>query len=336
MRQSNPLKIVSTDRHVDSSVDLARVEAYLKWLEEVRRRRTGTVEQYRVVLVQFVRFLPTLFDPPRSWGSVEAHHVEAFITRPRHGGRVPAAATMQKERVVVNQFFVFLVGRGVLDASPMMDVPTVDVPEGERKAIPSEVWRAVWLSTMADDDRLWLGMGYFIGLRRREIVFVGPEMVNVNRETLTGVERKGGTFASGLPYGAMTAAVHRHLPDLCPDPTAFTDLMAMFARDRQGERCLVTCDLPTTEKQRRELSFGDEQLPHPNVLATRLRAVLVGAGLKRDTFTLHALRHSCATNLVDTGMPIHLVSEALGHKNIQTTMGYISTANKMQQWLDKS
>lgn len=41
-----------------------------------------------------------------------------------------------------------------------------------------------------------------------------------------------------------------------------------------------------------------------------------------DTITLHGLRHSCATDLLRKGMPIHLVSKFLGHRQITTTQIY--------------
>ncbi|MDR9409988.1 MAG: tyrosine-type recombinase/integrase [Balneolaceae bacterium] len=41
-----------------------------------------------------------------------------------------------------------------------------------------------------------------------------------------------------------------------------------------------------------------------------------------DTITLHGLRHSCATELLRKGMPIHLVSKFLGHQQITTTQIY--------------
>lgn len=46
-------------------------------------------------------------------------------------------------------------------------------------------------------------------------------------------------------------------------------------------------------------------------------------GLENDPeFVPHALRHSCATRLVLSGVPLPVVQKWMGHKNIQTTMRY--------------
>ncbi len=39
----------------------------------------------------------------------------------------------------------------------------------------------------------------------------------------------------------------------------------------------------------------------------------------------HTLRHSFATRLLETGVPIHQVKELMGHKSIETIMIYVHT-----------
>lgn len=45
-------------------------------------------------------------------------------------------------------------------------------------------------------------------------------------------------------------------------------------------------------------------------------------GLDEETFVPHVLRHTCCTRLVKAGVPLPKVMKWMGHKNIQTTMGY--------------
>jgi len=42
----------------------------------------------------------------------------------------------------------------------------------------------------------------------------------------------------------------------------------------------------------------------------------------------HTLRHSFATRLLETGVPIHQVKELMGHKSIETTMIYLHTGEQ--------
>jgi integrase len=50
-------------------------------------------------------------------------------------------------------------------------------------------------------------------------------------------------------------------------------------------------------------------------------------GLKNDTeFIIHALRHTCASRLVNAGVDLYVVKEWLGHSSIQVTERYAHLA----------
>jgi len=54
------------------------------------------------------------------------------------------------------------------------------------------------------------------------------------------------------------------------------------------------------------------------------------AGL-HPKFSVHSLRHSIATHLLDAGAGIEFVKDHLGHRNIQNTMVYAQLTNKRRE-----
>lgn len=54
-------------------------------------------------------------------------------------------------------------------------------------------------------------------------------------------------------------------------------------------------------------------------------------GLESKHYTVHTIRHSFATHLVDNGTDLHTVKVLLGHNSIQTTMRYLHlTSSRIQ------
>ena len=77
-------------------------------------------------------------------------------------------------------------------------------------------------------------------------------------------------------------------------------------------------------KQRNEQKNKTQNLL--NITATRIyeefKKLLKKAGLDNQKFTLHCLRHTIATQLLDGGMELEKVRDFLGHEYLGTTQIY--------------
>lgn len=84
----------------------------------------------------------------------------------------------------------------------------------------------------------------------------------------------------------------------------------------------------------REYLFNGHQKGQPmsrRMIQHFVQTSLIQAGLGDKHYTVHTLRHSFATHLVDNGTDLHTVKELLGHSSLTTTMRYMHLTTRRVQ-----
>jgi len=90
------------------------------------------------------------------------------------------------------------------------------------------------------------------------------------------------------------------------------------------------------EELQQESCFGNNRLIFPNPKGQQMTGTNVSRILKKySDISVHDLRRTFATNLVEKGILITELQIILGHSNINTTMAYVRNANRFKQNLGK-
>lgn len=68
-----------------------------------------------------------------------------------------------------------------------------------------------------------------------------------------------------------------------------------------------------------------------DVVCRGFRKYLKKSGIDKKGLTIHSIRHSCATHLLEAGADVRYVSELLGHNSIETTVKYTHPSQVSQR-----
>lgn len=272
------------------------LEPFLDFLQLERGLRPMTVASYRSDLARFLRFVreSTVAAP----GELTADTLHEYAAHLAQDGLAPTS--IRRAQSALRAYLGFLSGEGVLDADPSdrMDSPKAAMP------LPEFLTRdeAVRLVQAVDPDspahwrdRAILELLYATGMRVSELVGLEISMLDLERQDCL-VLGKGGKERL-VPVGrAACDVLDRYLRGVRPRLDKGRGGGAVFLNQR-GTR-----------------------LTRAGVW-TIVRKAAARAGISRAV-SPHALRHTCATHLLEGGADLAAVQEMLGHASIATTERY--------------
>jgi integrase/recombinase XerC len=285
-----------------SDVLADQIERFEAYLRDERRASPNTLRAYGRDLHELYTFAQAN-ELPLDAAQLDVTALRSFLAEiSRHC----TAATLARKVAAVRAFYRFLKRRSVIDRDSGTLLRAPKVPRklptflcvDDAAAVVTEPSQGAATEALALRDRALLELLYGAGARVAEVASLSLERLDLEQRTML-VHGKGDKERV-LPLGAPALqAVAEYLairPELRNRRTGKQDPRTLFL-GRYGTKLGV--------RQIRALvkRYGMRALGHADVHP-------------------HALRHSCATHLLDAGADLRGIQELLGHASISTTQRY--------------
>jgi integrase/recombinase XerC len=301
-----PAQALRSERppHASPEDELApAVTRFIHYLAEERRTSRHTVDAYRRDLLQLATFVAERRPDARCPSDLDVLVLRAWLGQL---ARTHAPPSVGRKIAAVRALFRYLMRRGEVDKNPAeeLSLPKVRRPLPTFLNVDAAAEVVVAPAGSAAEelrDCAFLETLYGAGLRVSELTGLDLEHVDLGEGDLGSVRVHGkGNKERVVPLGAYAvAALRRYLAqrDELRDPkTGAIDPRALFL-SRRGKRLGVR---------------------RVQTLVQRYGAL--GAG--RGDLHPHALRHTCATHLLDGGADLRAIQTMLGHSSLSTTQRY--------------
>jgi len=281
----------------------SEVARYLDHLTVERGLSKHTIAAYRRDLRRYARFLASraIVEPADVDESVVRSFV-ASVSASTYGEdeRTYRATSVARALSSVRNFHRFMVREGVATRDPAAGVAQPKLPRSLPHPLTiEEVQRLLAApdpsSPAGRRDRAILEMLYGSGLRISELTGLAVDDVDLENGSVR-VLGKGGKERE-VPLGRYgREAIEAYLRTARPSFVRGRDRGALFLNQRGGRLSRQSCD-------------------------RMIRTAAKAAAIDRHV-SLHTLRHSFATHLLEGGADVRVVQELLGHASVATTQIY--------------
>lgn len=265
----------------------------------------------------------------KPWAEMSRGDLNEFLTRPRKRTAAVSQNTLYREASTIRTFYAFLLDEYKVRVDWPMEAKRWRLPRGETHEtgtpVPDEVWLAMWKSPLLGcEDRIFLGLGYFCGMRRKEMCQLSPHEVKPRTDKMGSGTleflRKGGQRRAGIAYASIIDTLldrHEGMPELAEGGYDWMDLLEITAKTKHGQPFLLDSMSGRIEADRQRIW-------------NRLRAIQREVGIPTEEWVSpHSLRHSAATNLALCGVPVSIIKQQLSHSNTDMTERYVSAARQL-------
>lgn len=246
-------------------------------------RSRKTLESYSRCLNRFSRFIQ------KDINDLSAMDIRMFLaTYSKAGAKNTTLATNIS---ILKSFFGWLQGEELITRNPMLKIPTTKVEKRIRKSLTLEELEMLRVACETERDHAMVEFFYSTGCRLEEAINVNKQDINWSDGSLHVI---GKGDKERIVYLNAKAKVHlwRYL---------------------------------NTRKDNNEALFVGRKEPHERLGARAVEKIFnkLGkvAGITKDVFP-HLIRHTTATNMLNSGASLMEVQEYLGHDSPATTQIY--------------
>ena len=275
------------------------------------------------------------FSSPRPPNQLTSADLTTFLSHLAVERKVAAAT----QKLALNALLFFYRNTLSADTVSLATVVPSRVPRRLPVVLtPAEVRRV--LTQLSGVHRLMAALAYGSGLRLEECLSLRVKDLDFERKTLTVRSGKGGKDRQTVLAETTVIDLERHL----------AKVRQLFDHDRrtgvQGVMLPGALGLKLPNAGRDWAWYWVFPAPrlsvdpltrvvrrfhvYPTTLQRAFRAAVVASGITKHA-TVHTLRHSFATHLIEQGHDIRTIQELMGHADVSTTMIYthVATRNKL-------
>jgi integrase/recombinase XerD len=297
--RNDEMRQLSKDRPAANKVtDLSLEPLVSQYLTDLTNanKSAATIRSYASDLGRFASVFPGY--------SIDVISVEELRLWLTSHGHLSAATRARKQSVVAN-LFAWAIKHDLLSVNPMLKLDRVKLPAPAPRGVARKQIEAVLAVIPADRlrDKLLFRMVFETGLRANEALGLYVEDLDLTagdeRVTVTGKGNKRRTI-------------------LLDDDTLVVQLRGYLRTTGYKHGPLF----------RAEKNGRGGQLRYQSAQELWSKYCLAAG----QDITIHQLRHSHATELINEGVSVTTIKRRLGHANIQTTLRY---AEQTDQVADK-
>jgi len=273
---------------------------YAEWYLHHKYRlnlRAGTLRGSISFLVSFLTFLRVHGTPHLD--TLTRKDLEAFIEHLQDLGL--QASTVSSRLKQLKAFIRFLIEEGVLQPQVLSRRLMIKVPESLPRAIPPEDLRAVLVVIEDPRDRAMILVLLRTGMRIGELLATTMNEVLIEERKILIFEAEKNRLGRVVYFS----------------DDARDALKAWFQSRDPRKHYLFYAQ-------------GKETMSYTTAHTIFYR-YLLRAGLKHKGYSLHSLRHTFATELLNAGMRLECLQPLLGHASLQMTRRYARLSDKRRE-----